>query len=537
MKGTRGFAVALLLAMAVVLIACGGDSDEEQGSGAADQPAGSPAATTQQATVRRGGTLISTISGNPSGFDPRTFPGVSESIVTGNVFDSLVKMDENVVPQPFLAERIEQPDERTYLFVLRKGVKFHDGTDLNAEAVTFHLDRLRENRTTINYVELQNIASTEVVDTYTAKVTLKEPDASFLALMSARPGLIPSPTAVKTMGEDAFKLKPVGTGPFKFVEFKNDQYVMLERNPEYWRMGADGKALPYLDKVEIRVMTEPSVQMTAIQVGDIHIASAIRDQDIPVLKKDSNVAILEAAGPAHSSMWITTTRAPLDNKALRQAIAYAVDREEINRAIYEGGATIANGPMPPPFSWAREESFVPFAHDPAKAKAKLAEGGQPNGFEFTAWFGAGSSQTQQLAELLQAQLAKAGITMNIELADFNGVIRPKMTAGEGQAYVYSSSCAYIDPANCTRFFLPGNSTNFSKYENPRVTTLLDEGLRSTNREERGRIYKEAQRLITDDAPIVFFVYPVTRTITAKKVQGAFVGSKATAGYSEFWLEN
>jgi ABC-type transport system substrate-binding protein len=285
------------------------------------------------------------------------------------------------------------------------------------------------------------------------------------------------------------------------------------------------------------VISEPSVQMTAIQTGDVHIASAIRDQDVALLKRDNNVAVLEAASPSHTGMWITLTRAPLNNKALRHAVAHAIDREEINRAIYEGSATIANGPMPPPFTWARDQSYAPFPYDQAKAKALLAEGGQPNGFEFTAWFGSGNSQIQQLAELLQAQLTKVGIKMNAEFADFNGVIRPKMVAGEGQAYVYNSSCAYIDPSNCMRFFLPGNATNFSKYDNPRATELLNTALRSTNREERGRIYKDVQRVIVDDAPIIYFVYPVTRTITAKKVQGAFVGSKYTQGYSEFWLSN
>jgi peptide/nickel transport system substrate-binding protein len=540
MTGSRRWGVAVLLALALALAACSGsDGKDEPASPAAGTgaPAGATAATAAGPSIRRGGTLISTISSNPSGFDPRTFPGVSESIISGNVFDALVRMDENVIPQPYLAERIDQPDDRTYVFVMRRGVKFHDGTELNAEAVKFHLDRLRENRTTVNYAELQAIESTEVVDAYTAKVTLKQPDASFLALLSARPGWIASPTAVKQMGENAFNLKPVGSGPFKFVEFKNDQYVLLERNPDYWKMGADGKALPYLDKVEVRVISEPAVQLTAIQTGDIHIASAVRDQDIPVLKKDSKVAVLEAPSPSHTGIWITMTRAPLNNKALRHAVAHAIDREEINRAIYEGTSTIANGPMPPPFTWARDQGYAPFPYDQARAKALLAEGGQPNGFEFTAWFGSGNSQTQQLAELLQAQLAKVGIKMTVEFADFNGVIRPKMVAGEGQAYVYNSSCAYIDPANCMRYFLPGNATNFSKYDNPRATELLTTAIRSIERAERGRIYKELQRIIVDDAPIIYIVYPVTRTITAKKVEGAFVGSKYTQGYSEFWLKD
>lgn len=289
MIGRRWWAIAAVLALAVVLGACGGGGKDKEAKDEA--PAGGQAPGTQPAAkVRRGGTLITTLSNNPKPFDPKAFTDVATGRVASNVFDTLVKLDENLVPQPFLAERIEQPDNVTYIFQLHKGIKFHDGTEMDAEAVKFSIDRIREYPQSVDYSEANYIVESTVVDKYTYKAVLKEPYAPFLNFMTGRTGYVISPTAVKSMGDDGFANKPVGTGPFRFVEWKNDNYVRLRKFENYWRMGADGQPLPYLDAVEFRVMSEPSTRLTALQSGDVHIVD-ISSQDIEVVRKDPNLVV------------------------------------------------------------------------------------------------------------------------------------------------------------------------------------------------------------------------------------------------------
>jgi peptide/nickel transport system substrate-binding protein len=537
MQPSRWLAVSAMAALALLLAACGGGGQSggagggQAGdlTGGAAQPTAAPAAQ-----IRRGGTLVLAMEQNPQRFDPKLYTDVYSSEIALNIFDTLVKVDDKLTPVPFLAERIEQPDDLTYVFHLRKGVKFHDGTELDAEAVKFSVDRIREERRSPDYSEVQIIVESAVVDKYTYRAKLSEPNAPFLVLMSGRPGIVVSPTAVRTLGEERFALSPVGTGPFKFGEWRTDSLVRVEKNPDYWRMGADNRPLPYVDRVEWRIISEPANRLTALQAGDVDISS-VRDQDLPIVKSDSNLQWRQEPGANWGGLVLTLSRPPFDNKALRQALAFAIDREEIVRVVNEGNAEVANSPIPPPHAWARDASFKPYTYDLAKARQKLAEGGRPNGFEFEAWFSAGSSTTQQLAELMQAQLARAGIKMNIQYGDFNGVVIPKARNQESNAYAIAFNCGYGDPDPCVaRRFLAGSTFNYMFYDNPRVNEMIVRARQTSNREERARLYKEVVPLIMDDAPFLFTTHGVVRFTGSKKVQGWFLGAKATAGYSEYW---
>ena len=235
---------------------------------------------------------------------------------------------------------------------------------------------------------------------------------------------------------------------------------------------------------------------------------------------------------------MTTSRPPFDNKALRQAVAYAIDREEINRAIYEGARQLAHGPIPPSLAWAVDPSYRPYGEkaDLEKAKQKLAEGGRPNGFEFEFWIPAGDQRTQQFAELVQAQLAKVGIKMSVEAADFNGVVIPKLMKMESNAYGLGLTGGVDPDQHVSGGFMTGGGFNFFPYSNPQVDELIKKGRATSNLEERARIYKDAVKLIMEDSPYIFAVYTISRFTASKKVKGGFVGIDDTAGYAEFWKE-
>jgi peptide/nickel transport system substrate-binding protein len=390
--------------------------------------------------------------------------------------------------------------------------------------------------------DAKTITEIAVVDPYTVKVTLSEPFAPFPSRLTGGLGYVVSPKAVKEMGDEKFGLNPVGTGPFKFKEWQNDVSVRVEKFDNYWRDGADGKKLPYLDSVEWRVITEPGNRLTALEAGDVDIFAdntRPRDADIPLIKKNSNLKLEEGPGLGPGGMWLTINKPPFDNKALRQALAFAIDRTEINTAIYEGTRTLAlNGPIPDPLDWAVDPNYKPYPEkaDLEKARQKLQEGGRPNGFDFEYWISAGDEQGQRLAELIQAQLAKVNIKMTIQAADFNGVVIPKLMKQESNAYQLSLTGGVDPDQTLNNQFGTGMGFNFYPYSNPQVDELLKQGRAVSDIEQRAKVYKEASRLIMEDSPYIYHTFTNDRVVANKKVQGTYVGIKVTTGYSEFWKQ-
>jgi ABC-type transport system substrate-binding protein len=546
MLRSRWWAIAGVLALALIFAACGGGDDEDdaaqtttggagtQAAGQATQAAGTQAA----ANIKRGGTLNVALSNNPRTFDPMLSNDVASSAIVSNVFEGLYKYDEQLRPVPWLAEKVDvNADSTVWTFTMRKGVKFHDGTEMNAEAVKFSMDRIRNNQSSVGYADARTITDVTVVDPSTVRVTLSEPFAPFPSRLTGRLGAVISPTAVKSMGDEKFGLSPVGTGPFKFGEWRNDVSVTVTKFEGYWKQGADGKALPYLDRVEWRIITEAASRLTALQSGDVDV-SELRELDLPIAKKDANIQILEGPGFGWGGLWLTINKPPFDNKSLRLAVSYALDRDEINQAIYENSRTVAYGPIPPTLSWAVDPNFKPFSTkaDPDKAKQMLTQGGRPTGFEFEYWISAGDQTAQQLAELMQAQLAKVGIKMNIQAADFNGVVIPKLMKQESNGYQLGLTGGVDPDQHVAGAYAKGGSFNFFPYENPQVDELIKKGRAVSNMEERAKIYKDAVKLIMEDSPYIYTFYNVNRFISRKNVQGGYVGSKATTGYAEFWKQ-
>ena len=524
--------IRILAASAVLGLLVAGCGKSASGGGG---NSGGGAGGSSGGKVSRGGTLLVAMDQNPKDFDPMVAGDTYSDAVVSNVVEGLYDYDEQLKPVSWLAESVDVPDNLTYVFHMRKGIKFQDGTEMDADAVKFSVDRVRSNPKSPGYSDGKPIAETIVVDKYTFKLTLSEPFAPLPSRLTGRLGGIVSPAAVKAMGDDGFNQHPVGTGPFRFGEFKSDSYVRVERFDGYWRQGVDGKPLPYLDRIEWRVITEPAARLTALQAGDVYISS-IRDQDAPIVKKDTSLNYAQQAGRSYGGVMLTIDKPPFDNKALRQALQFAVDRKEIISAVYEGNREAANGMIPPVLNWAVDPAYQPYTYDPAKARAKLVEGGRPNGFEFTIWGASGNSITQQLLELVQAQLAKVGIKMNIELADFNGVVVPKWKSRESNAYSIGITGG-VDPDQfVANAFLAGDAFNFFPYDNPQVNDLIKQGRATPDLESRAKIYKQMVPIIMDDSPYIFLTYGIDRFVGNKKVQGWFLGTKATSGYSEFWLQ-
>ena len=519
--------------VAALLAACGSSSSTPTTGTAASSSA--KASTAASATPKRGGQLRAGLTSDTGNLDPLLSSFLVDREVFYNLYDSLVTIDKDLKIIPALAEKWEQPDPKTYVFSLRKDVKFHDGTDFDADAVKFNIERYLNDKTSRRKSEIDSIQTVEVVDKYTVKFNLKAPFAPLLANLVDRAGMMLSPKAVQAGGED-FTRKPVGagTGPFKFVEWVKDDHITLEKNPTYWKKGADNNPLPYLDKLIYRPINDETVRLTNLKTGDLDADFNIPAKDYGSTKQSSELVLRETTALSFNSMYFNTSKEPFSKKEFRQAIGFLIDRAQITKTVFFDVQKVGYGPIPPS-SWAYDKEFAPYKVDVAKAKELLKAGGKPEGFAFEMKIGAGSPTTLQLTQLVKDQLALAGITMNIVQQE-GAKIATDTQAGnfEGAYYGWSGR---IDPdGNIYNQMRGGGSLNESRYDNPQVNELLDKARASSDQNERKTFYQQAQKQIVDDAPFVFYSFGAALLITRSNVQGVDVWADQIMRFEQAWLK-
>jgi peptide/nickel transport system substrate-binding protein len=370
-----------------------------------------PAALAQQAP-KKGGTLRVGFYIEAATMDPHLSGSKIDRQVYHNIYEPLVTLDVKLGIRPGLAESWREPDAKTLIFKLRRGVKFHDGTDFNAEAARFNFNRMKTEPKSVRKGEVANIDSVDVVDPHTIKINLRKPDAALLATLTDRAGMMVSPKVVQERGSELERnAKGAGTGPFEFVEWVKDDHLVIKRNDGYWNKQGG----PYLDRIRYRPIPDDTVKLQSLQAGEIDVMDYVQPRDVAAVKADRNVVVVDVPSLADFAYQVNLTRPPFDVKALRHAVALSLDLEQIVKGVWLNVGVPANGPIPPT-SWAYDKSIPPIKRDLARAKAKLAEGGRPNGFTFTMTTN-NLPITVQEAEVMQAQLAEAGITMKIKLVD------------------------------------------------------------------------------------------------------------------------
>src|SRR5881296_380094 len=361
---------------------------------------------------KKGGTLRVAFYIEAATMDPHLSGSKIDRQVYHNIYEPLVTLDVKLGIKPGLAESWQQPDAKTVVFKLRRGVKFHDGTDFNAEAARFNFNRMKTEPKSVRKGEVANIESVDVVDPHTIRINLKKPDAALLATLTDRAGMMISPKVVQERGVELGRnAKGAGTGPFEFVEWVKDDHLLIKRNEGYWNKQGG----PYLDRVRYRPIPDDTVKLQSLQTGEIDVMDYVQPRDVAAVKADRNVVVVDVPSLADFAYQLNHTRPPFATKALRQAVAYALDLDQIVKGVWLNVGVPANGPIPPT-SWAYDRSIAPIKRDLARAKAKLAEGGRPGGFEFTMTTNNLPINVQE-AEVIQAQLREAGITMKIKLVD------------------------------------------------------------------------------------------------------------------------
>ncbi|HYU17728.1 MAG TPA: ABC transporter substrate-binding protein [Chloroflexota bacterium] len=503
-------------------------------------PASGQAVATQTAPAaalagapKRGGRLRVSLVSDPTNLDPHTSTATTETYVQRQVYDPLVDLDANLNPVPLLAQAWEQPDPTTLIFKLRPGIKFHDGTELDAAAVKWHFERQLDPATkAFNRTLLESIKVVDAVDSTTVRLSLKEPDAALLlTIANSGAGRVVPKSAFDKFGADGLVRNPVGSGPFKFVEWVQGSHITLRRNDSYWQ-----KDLPYLDEIVFRTVPDSGVKLTELRTGNSDFIDDFLVRDANTIKGDQAFEVSMVPGLGYLRIELNHGKPPFDNKPLRQAFAAAVNRSAIDRVVFLGSGAIAQGPIPPN-SWAYDKELRGWGPpaNPELAKQKLVEGGQSSGFKFTFDVN-NATQRVQISQLVQEQLRQVGMEMEIL------ILEPGPYGARRPSLEYVSRLATwsgrADPiGNMYSHFVTGGANNFGAYSNPEVDRQLEIARTSSVREERIRAFQAAQRLIVEDAPVVFLYHEPWIRAWSSKLKGYKALADGAVRLGGVWLES
>jgi peptide/nickel transport system substrate-binding protein len=457
---------------------------------AASSLAGVPAAAAPAGEVKIG------LAAEPNTFDPHLTVGRNTQIFIVNVYDGLTARDGEGHLVPALAESWKRLNPTTWQFALRKGVKFHNGDDFNAECVKFTLDRAinAETKSTIGS-ELGTIASTEIVDPFTVNVVTKAPDFLLPVRLGELFGLMLSPKHTQAVGKEGIATHPNGTGPFKLVSWQKNDKMVLEAYEAYWR-GA-----PKVKRIVVRPILEDAARIAALQAGEVDLIAPVPYVRIAELKRNDKLLVKTVAAPRIFHVTIDVRKPPFDNVKVRQALNYAVDVNAIVKSLYFGYGTrlatiVDKGAL------GYDPSVQPYPFDPAKAKALLAEAGFPNGFdtEFDSFTGSIADHSKP-AEAIAGFLQKAGVRAKMNVFEFSAFGPRRVQNQTAPLFIYSIGDAYLEPSWVIRWMTQGGLG--MHYKNAKLDEMLARIEATDDPKKRAPLYGDVQKLLKEEAPFIF----------------------------------
>ena len=500
------------------------------------------------------GILVYGSSGDASRLDPGDVTDGESIQRMDNIFEGLVEFEAGTTEiEPCLATSWEASTDGTEIvFKLREGVKFHDGTDFNADAVVFSFARQYDlNHPYHQYGEwaywgymFSDIEEMIKIDDYTVKLVLKRPNASIMTSLAMFTVNIVSPANAEKYKGDAFKY-PCGTGPFKFVEWVKDDHITLEVNDSYWRERSQ------LDKLIFKVIPDPSARLMALVVDEVQGIEYPNPADFARINANKDLVLMTQPGMNIGYMamntgygyidanengvrdpdepWVKTPGyfEPLTKKKVRQAINMAIDKQSIVDNLYMGTAIKAKNGMPP-FMLGYNDEIKDYPYDPAKAKELLTEAGYPNGFEVTLYVMPVSRpymfDPPKIGEAIQSYLGAIGIRVKFYQVDW-GTYLQETEAGKHQMCLLGWTGDNGDPDNFMNVLYGANACsigtagNYAFFNDENVQILLSKALQTYDKEKRAEYYKKAQEVIHEDAGWVYLAHSVQSMVFRKNVHG------------------
>jgi ABC-type transport system substrate-binding protein len=443
-----------------------------------------------------GSTLRVAWEADVTGLDPAVSTGLQAFYIKGNLFNTLVTVDANLNFVPELAESWEvQENGRVYVFHLRKGVKFHDGTDFDAEAVRWNVQFILnpENKAFMRSF-LEIVEAVEPIDAHTVKFILKHPSFTLLpSLAQYREGiLMKSPTAAKSRERSEAHLHPVGTGPFKLAKWEPQHLIVLEKHADYWKQG-----LPYLDRIEFKIMKDGVTRAAALRAGEVDFVSVLPREHAERLAKDPKIQVLTGEATAMVHIPFNVTRKPFDDPRLRIALAgYGLDRPAIAKTALLG----FGGPLwtfLPPGSKGHKEFPELYPYNPAKARALLKEAGydERNPLRYTITTHAGEPALPTIATIMKTQLAQIGVEATVEVVD-RPVFLKRLTQTKEFEQVVNASSHLLDAYDRATSLDRHAGVNIPNHQDPRIDDLLDRLRQAGTEADYLKVGEELQEYLT-----------------------------------------
>lgn len=519
-KFRHSFGLATMILLLLLAAACGNDgaapaaggteseANRESGDGGGgNTSATAPEIKTEQAkgTKVEGGEVVVIILQDLDYLDPHLAVAAGTNEVLFNVFEGLLKPNEKGELYPAVAESYDvSEDGLTYTFKLRSGVKFHNGNPVTAEDVVYSYSRLAGLDTGKPLQSsFEGVQSVEAKDDSTIEIRLKQNNSSFLTALTS---------AIIPKGYEDSNKNPIGTGPFRFKEYLPGQRLVVEKFPDYYVKG-----VPSLDKVEFRIITDAEAGLLALKSGEVDIYPRIGTErleevanDYTTLSKAQNLVQLVALNHA---------KKPFDDIKVRQALNYAVNKDEIIQGVALGYGTKIGSNLSPVLAKYYQEGLEDlYATDIEKAKSLLAEAGYPDGFETTLSVPSNYQFHVDTAQVVAAQLEQIGVKVKIEPVEW-AVWLERIYKGRDYELTIIGLDGKLDPYQILNKYISDAGNNFFNYNNPEFDATLASAVTEVDDAKRVELYKKAQTILAEDAAAIYIMDPNSNVALNKKLAG------------------
>jgi peptide/nickel transport system substrate-binding protein len=466
--------------------------------------------------------IILAISADMASLDPLNSSLETDHYIWSGIFDTLViDVDGEILPSLAKSWGISD-DGLTYTFHLEEGVKFHNGEELKADDVVFSIKAAKESGYISGYVD--QVSDAVAVDNYTVETILSSPNAAFLLALTKVP--IENEKAVNEAGEN-FGQQPIGTGPYKFVRHDVGESIILERFDDYFQGPASIK------NVEFRVISDDNTAAVALKSGDVDYLYRVPVTSIPGMESDPNFSVHYFDYASLFMVLMNCTAEPFDNVLVRQAINYAIDKDPIIQGVEEGYAKQADGAFGE-MIFGHSADVKGYTYDIEKAKELLAQAGYPDGFTVT-YLTLSAGPLRKSAEILQEQLSKIGITVEIDSREATSAITDLRNGNFQIATIQNAFPP--DAENWKLLYASESGLNWSFYKNPKVDELFLSGAATTDTAERLAVYKEVAQLLNDEAVVAPLYWKVGVEIGKSDLQVGYIDTSGIPKVAEMsWTE-
>jgi ABC-type transport system substrate-binding protein len=479
---------------------------------------------------RRGGTLRVAIPFNPGAIEPMTGRNLPDFNVLYAVFDNLIDFDPLTLDlKPGLATAWRWTTPKTLVLDLVEGVSFHDGSPFNAEAVRFNLERYKNDPRSNVKADVSTLERVEVNAPNQLTLHLNRPNAGLPTMLTNRAGCMVSPRSIAEKGPNVDRY-PVGSGPFRFVEWQDNSIIKLTRNDNYWK-----KDQPYLDGLEFRIINELNVLTRSVIGGEADLGINLQVPQKLIADRAGNVIAEAAPSLIFFGVYFNYSRPPLSDVRIRQALNYALDRDAIVRVLMAGIGEPSSTILPKEH-WAQDPATANYYnHDIDKAKKLLAEAGYPNGIDIDA-FGWADQVAMQRQELIISQWAQAGIRSKLTPLAPQTAIQLYMLEKKGAMFI-SPAGGFPDPSQYYEVLFGKDALrNAGKVELPGFRELLDATMEVDDRAARKAAFAKLQRFVVEQALQAPQYVMFGVTVRSKRVRNYVDGLLTTPKFHQVWLE-